>query len=73
MAWTKVTKASGTNWTSILAAELGASSVISTAGGPIGLLLALTYATTSSITSGFQWTRLVKPASTSWTNIAKAT
>lgn len=58
-------------WTNI--AKPTESSVISfPAGVPLGLLLALTEAvSTSSITSG--WTNIVKPTSSMWTAVAKPT
>lgn len=71
--WTTINKATGTAWTSVAGATLGSSSIMSTEGVPIGLLLALTYSTTSSVTSGLQWTTVSKATGTSWQTINKAT
>lgn len=60
--WNKVPKPSG-----------GTPAVTIQAGEPIGLLLALTYAT-SSITPGTSaWTKVAKQTSTAWTKVTKAT
>lgn len=62
--WTRVPKP----------AESSVTTVIETGGEPIGLLLALTYTTTSvisSITSG--WVDVLKPTSSVWTIIPKST
>lgn len=63
--WTKISKASGTSWTKITKPSNSAPRV----GSPIGLLLALTYATSS----GTSWTKIAKASGTSWTKITKAT
>lgn len=68
--WTKITKASGTAWTVIAKPSSGAAVTIA-AGEPIGLLLALTYASSSSFTTDI-WTRITKASGTAWTNIPKA-
>lgn len=64
--WNKVTKASGTSWTKIAAPSIGGTSV---PGSPIGLLLALTYAT--AISTGI-WTPITKATGTVWNKITKA-
>jgi hypothetical protein len=71
-SWTKVTKASGTSWTKISKATNADHTVSTVVGSPIGLLLALTYATTSSVATGI-WTDIPKASGTSWTKITKAT
>ncbi len=43
-----------------------------TPGTPIGLLLALTYATSGTVVID-KWTKIVKAAGTAWTKITKAT
>lgn len=63
--WTKVTKASGTNWTKIAKPATSGTK----RGSPIGLLLALTYATSAGIT----WTKVAKASGTTWTKVTKAT
>lgn len=60
-SWTNIPKPSGVDHT-----------VNTEAGTPIGLLLALTYADTSSVISGI-WTDIPKASGTSYTNVAKAT
>lgn len=74
-SWTKVTKASGTSWTSIPKATIPGAGGAITPGQPIGLLLALTYATSSSGggTAGTSWSTISKATGTSWTKLAKAT
>lgn len=72
--WIDTPKPAGTSWTDIPKPTLSSGSVvISTAGVPIGLLLALTYATTSSVTTQRSWTDIPKPSGTVWTDIPKAT
>lgn len=64
--WTSIASASGTSWTNVAKA----SDPLEVVGGePIGLLLALTYATTG----GGIWSKITKAAGTSWTNVAKPT
>ena len=63
--WTKVNKASGTSWTKVSKPTYK----VSTNGSPIGLLLALTYATTA----GTQWTKVNKASGTAWAKLNKAT
>lgn len=65
MAWTKVTKATGTSWTAITEPSNAAPPM----GSPIGLLLALTYATSTAT----NWNKISKATGTSWTTISKAT
>lgn len=67
--WTKIAKAAGTSWTKI--AKAGTQTTV-TAGTPIGLLLALTYATSNNVTTT-TWTKSAKSSGTAWTKIAKAT
>lgn len=61
MSWTNIPKAPSPNTT-----------VTINPGNPIGLLLALTYSTSSSFTTSL-WTDVPKPVGTPWTNIPKAT
>jgi hypothetical protein len=56
-------------WTKIAKPTLATSNI--SAGNPIGLLLALTYATASG-GSGTSWTKLTKASGTSWTKLTKA-
>lgn len=71
--WSKITKSSGTAWTKITKPSTGISGG-SVAGNPIGLLLALTYATaTGGTATGTKWTKLSKASGTSWTKITKPT
>lgn len=65
--WTNITKASGTSWTNITKAT-GVPGM--TGGAPIGLLLALTQTT---ITTVDIWKNVSKATGTTWTNITKAT
>lgn len=64
--WTKISKPS-TSWTKIAKPSGGTGT---SAGTPIGLLLALTYAT-GVVASN--WTKITKPSGTVWTKISKAT
>lgn len=57
--WTKIPKATGDSSNTIVA------------GTPIGLLMALTYSTSSSVNVS-KWTKIIKASNTSWTKIAKA-
>lgn len=66
--WTRTNKASGTSWTRI---NKPSDEVTISAGMPIGLLLALTYANSSTKVTG--WTRVQKASGTAWTRINKAT
>lgn len=70
--WTNIAKPVGTSWTAIPKAPSSNSTQNITAGQPIGLLLALTYATASSVNTSL-WTDIPKATGTSWTNIPKAT
>ena len=63
--WTKITKAANTSWTKLAKP----TTQVQASGSPIGLLLALTYATTT----GTNWTKITKASGTSWTKITKAT
>lgn len=70
--WTKIPKASNTNWTKIPKATFPGQVTISS-GMPIGLLLALTYSS-SSITPGVSiWNKVSKAVNTTWNKITKAT
>lgn len=71
--WKFVSKASVGAWTNVAKAAVPATAMITTvAGSPIGLLLSLTYATTSSIVSG-GWSTVKKAViPNSWTDIPKA-
>ena len=68
--WTDLTKPTGTGWTGI--GKPITSSVLSQAGEPIGLLMALTQAVAVVIPIDI-WTEVAKPTSTSWTDVPKAT
>lgn len=63
--WTKQTKASGTSWTKVILPKSSSPAK----GSPIGLLMALTYATSNSTT----WTKISKATGTTWTKVTKAT
>lgn len=78
LTWTDLAKPSGTSYTDLSKPTDGHSTIFS--GTPIGLLLALTYA--SDIVSGGNWTDIAKNTAlwtnvntnaASWTNIPKAT
>lgn len=72
-SWTDIPKASGTPYTKVpKPSGSGSSSSGPAVGSPIGLLLSLTYATTSSIITQM-WTGVAKASGTSWTDIPKAT
>lgn len=64
--WTKITKPSGTSWTKLTKPTVVNGPAV---GSPIGLLLALTYATSP----GSTWTKITKASGTNWTKISKAT
>lgn len=66
--WTKITKPTGNTWTKI---PKPSDEIITTGGVPIGLLMALTYANTSTAVKG--WTKIPKASGTAWTKIIKAT
>lgn len=72
--WQLVPKASTGSWTNIAKSTVPAQTIISTTvGSPIGLLLALTYTTSSSTTTG-GWSNVTKSVTpNSWTNVPKAT
>lgn len=72
--WTPISKASGTGWTNVPKAAIPSQTTANIVpGNPIGLLLALTYATASSFTFG-GWTDVPKSTTpNSWTNVPKAT
>ena len=73
-AWTKIAKASGQSWTKVAKAvdsSGGGSSIV--IGTPIGLLIALTYATASSTPGTSLWTKVLKASGQVWTKVAKAT
>jgi hypothetical protein len=71
--WNPVTKASGTSWTDVPKSTVPSQTVVNDViGVPIGLLLALTYSTASSVMSG-GWKNISKAAiPNSWTNVPKA-
>lgn len=60
-----------TTWNKVPKATSGSSSTTNP-GNPIGLLLALTYATTNTISTSM-WTKITKATNTTWTKITKAT
>jgi len=63
-----------TVWTDIPKPSVASSYiVVSQAGVPMGLLLALTYATTSSVMGSSTWIDIPKATSAVWTDIPKAT
>lgn len=66
--WTKVSKATNTGWTKIATPS---NELTIAAGQPIGLLLALTNPSITTIVSG--WTKVLKATGTVWTKITKAT
>ena len=61
------------SWTRVPDPTAGGGSVTINAGEPIGLLLALTYATSSVVPGTDFWTRITNPSSTSWTRISDPT
>ena len=67
--WNKINKALGTGWTKMSKPALPGT--IAGGGSPIGLLLSLTYTTTTI--SGASWTKITKASGTSWNKITKAT
>lgn len=72
-SWNKVTKATGTPWTKIpKAVSTGSGGGTINVGNPIGLLLALTYATSSTVPGHEMWTKINKASGTAWTKITKA-
>lgn len=71
--WSNIAKGGAVSWTDVPKPSGVNHTVSVSEGEPIGLLLALTYSTTSSVTTGI-WTDIAKavlPAS--WTNVPKAT
>ncbi len=70
--WTHIQKVTTTPWTDIPKVQ----AIITQGpgvGSPIGLLMALTYATSGMISiGGTNWTNITKPSGTTWTNIPKA-
>lgn len=74
-SWSKTSKASGTSWAKTPKAVLAGGSSTISPGTPIGLLLALTYASSSGggVTPGTSWSKLSKSSGTSWTKTPKAT
>ena len=68
--WTNIAKATGTSWTNIT--KVQSPTTVSQVGVPIGLLLALTYATTTQSGDNL-WTNIAKASGTSWTSVSKAT
>ena len=69
--WTNVVKASGNSYTKV-AKPVFSSIASQSSGSPIGLLLALTYAS-GVVTTTDPWTHVVKASGNVWTDIAKAT
>jgi hypothetical protein len=70
--WTDINKASGTSYTAIPKPTNGSASQVFSGGEPIGLLMALTYTTVSSVMTSM-WTDISKPSGLTWTDIPKAT
>lgn len=62
-----------TTWTNIPKPTDGSGTHTVSPGMPIGLLLALTYSTSSTTPATSIWTNITKASGTSWTNIPKAT
>jgi hypothetical protein len=67
MSCTSVVTQTTTAWTEVPNATFP-SSVFGGEGEPIGLLMALTYATTSSVT-GQPWTSIATQGSGGWTSV----
>ncbi len=59
MTWTRIPEPAG-----------GGGDVTIQVGEPIGLLLALTYATSSVVPATNMWTRITNPSAQTWTRIA---
>lgn len=68
--WTDVSKPTGTGYTNV--PKPITSSIVSSGGEAIGLLLALTYATSQVVPIDI-WTDISKASGTSYTNVPKAT
>ena len=71
MAWTSVLTQTQTDWTDVPNAQIP-SSLIGTAGEPIGLLLALTQSTTTIITVD-PWTDVNIQSQGQWTSVLTST
>lgn len=69
--WTTVNKPSVTSWTTLTKPSNSVMTTINN-GTPLGLLLALTFPSSSSV-MGSLWTDVAKPSGTSWTTYPKAT
>lgn len=70
-SWTKLSD-NAASWTGVPKAASAITTVNIVPGNPIGLLLALTYATASSYTTD-TWTDITKAMGTAYTKVAKAT
>lgn len=66
-AWTSVITQTTGGWSSVAVATVP-SSILTGAGEPIGLLLALTYTETASIV-GAPWTSVITQVSGGWTSV----
>ena len=72
MAWTSVAAAQTiTAWTSVANAAFP-TSLVTTGGTPIGLLMALTHAETIIIT-GQPWTSVITATTGGWTSVVTST
>lgn len=70
--WTNTAKPSVTSWTTVTKPISGTITSMVSGGTPIGLLLALTQTTTSSVFTS-AWSNVPKAIGTSWTTYPKAT
>lgn len=66
MSWTKVTNPNTNNWTKTTNPASGATTI--NVGNPIGLLLALTYASSSSFVND-HWNKTTNPTVNNWTKV----
>ncbi len=72
-SWSNVSKAVGTGWIGVSKpVDITGGGGTLTVGSPIGLLLALTYATGGSTPGTSRWVNVSKAPSRVWTNIPKA-
>lgn len=67
MVWTSVVTQQTGGWTEVPNATIP-SSIFASGGEPIGLLMALTYAETSSVV-GQPWTDVATQSSGGWTSV----
>lgn len=70
MSWTKAINPTVDGFTKALNPTSGSVSI--TQGSPIGLLLALTYSTTTSVMS-VTWTNALNPVVDNWTKVTNPT